>query len=288
MGKDLKAALLGIVQRSAGFAGYAITGIIGAFIASGIGLIMFIVALYYFFADGSDLLDATEKLIPIHVPYQKELLHRFEITVRSVVLATMLSAVAQGLATAFMLSVFVKTPFFIIFMLATVTSLIPVAGAWIVWGPYALGLLLQDNPAWGSAISMVLIGTLLIGTMDNVIKTYVLQNDIRLHPLLALVSVLGGIQAMGLWGVFIGPIVASCLYALVKIFNVELKELSKDPNINKNNTLFPKSKKKKEKEQSTIEKVETEEKAEPAEPESQVEKKTEEDSEQTKEKNEGS
>lgn len=31
---------------------------------------------------------------------------------------------------------------------------------------------------------------------------------------------------MGLWGVFIGPIVASCLYALLQIFNTELGELS--------------------------------------------------------------
>jgi hypothetical protein len=33
---------------------------------------------------------------------------------------------------------------------------------------------------------------------------------------------------MGLWGVFVGPIVASCLHALVQIFNTELKEFSKE------------------------------------------------------------
>ncbi len=226
MGKDIAAALLAIAQRSAGFAGAAISGIIGAFIASIIGLVMFIVALYYFLSDGPSMLAATEKMIPVHVPYQKEMIHRFEITVRSVVFATMLSAIAQGIATSFMLSMVVKTPFFILFLVATVASLIPMAGAWLVWGPYALGLIFQTEPQWGSVMILVIVGGVLIGTMDNVIKTYVLQNDIRLHPLLALVSVLGGIQTMGLWGVFIGPIVASCLYALVRIFNTELKELS--------------------------------------------------------------
>ena len=33
---------------------------------------------------------------------------------------------------------------------------------------------------------------------------------------------------MGLWGVFIAPIIASCLSALVTIFNIELIELSSD------------------------------------------------------------
>src|SRR5205823_3324144 len=55
---------------------------------------------------------------------------------------------------------------------------------------------------------------------------YVLHTNVKLHPLLAFVSVLGGIQVMGLWGIFIGPIVASCLHALVKIFNSELEAFS--------------------------------------------------------------
>jgi hypothetical protein len=63
--------------------------------------------------------------------------------------------------------------------------------------------------------------------MDNIIRVYILQSDAKLHPLLAFVSVLGGLRTMGLWGVFVGPIVAACLYALVKIFNTELRELSR-------------------------------------------------------------
>jgi hypothetical protein len=51
---------------------------------------------------------------------------------------------------------------------------------------------------------------------------------VKLHPLLAFVSVLGGIQVMGLWGIFIGPIVASCLHALIKIFNTELVAFSEE------------------------------------------------------------
>jgi hypothetical protein len=72
----------------------------------------------------------------------------------------------------------------------------------------------------------VLYGLVFVSTLDNVIRTYVLQSNARLHPLLAFVSVLGGLQVMGLWGVFIGPMVASCLHALVQIFNGELQAFS--------------------------------------------------------------
>ena len=60
--------------------------------------------------------------------------------------------------------------------------------------------------------------------LDNGVKMYVLQNDADLHPLLAFISVIGALQVLGLWGIFIGPIVASCLFALIQIFNTELKE----------------------------------------------------------------
>jgi hypothetical protein len=56
----------------------------------------------------------------------------------------------------------------------------------------------------------------------------VLHSNVKLHPLLAFVSVLGGIQVMGLWGIFIGPIVASCLHALIKIFNTEIVAFSEE------------------------------------------------------------
>jgi predicted PurR-regulated permease PerM len=64
--------------------------------------------------------------------------------------------------------------------------------------------------------------------LDNVVRAWVLKTDTKLHPLLAFVSVLGGIQTLGLWGVFVGPIVASCLYALIRIFNTELTALSQE------------------------------------------------------------
>lgn len=201
-------------------------GVLGAIIGGLIGLTMFLIALYYFLYDGSALLSATEKLIPMQVDYQRQLIHEFTSVMQAVVTATMLSAIAQGAATAVMLFIVGFHSFFLLFVVATFASLIPVAGTWMVWGPFAAWLAYQGS--WGSALFLAVVGIAVIGTMDNVIKAYVLQNDTSLHPLLAFVSVFGGMQVMGLWGIFVGPIVACCLHALVKIFNTELSEFSKE------------------------------------------------------------
>lgn len=209
-------------------------GMLSAAVGLLIGLTMFLIALYYFLCDGSELMAATEKLIPIQVEYQRQLIHEFNRVMQAVVTATMVSAIAQGAATSAMLFLVGFHSFFLLFIVATFASLIPIAGTWMVWGPFAAWLAYQG--AWGSAIFLTIVGVAVIGTMDNVIKAYVLQNDTSLHPLLAFVSVFGAMQVMGLWGIFIGPIVACCLHTLVKIFNAELNEFSKESHSTAPNT----------------------------------------------------
>ena len=221
--QNLQSALVPIARRSLGVAASTV-GLLGSVFSALIAWVMFIIALYYFLADGYSLIDSTQSLIPVHVEYQKRLIDQFQKVVRAVVLATFLAAIGQGLTTAVALYVVGFDHFIVFLILATITSMVPLLGSWLIWAPCAGWLMYQGH--WGSAIFLIAIGTLVVGTMDNVIRTYVLQSDAKLHPLLAFVSVLGGLQMMGLWGVFIGPIVASCLHALVQIFNTELKAFS--------------------------------------------------------------
>jgi len=104
--------------------------------------------------------------------------------------------------------------------------LIPLAGTSLVWVPCVLWLAWQGQ--WMSVVLLSLYAIAIVGTLDNVVRTYVLNANVKLHPLLALISVLGGLQWIGLWGVFIGPIIASCLHALIEIFNTELRELAQE------------------------------------------------------------
>jgi len=233
--QDFQKLLKALAGRSMGVASTTLNktlDVLGALVSLLIGMVMFVIALYYFLADGPALLTAAEGLIPVHVEYQRELRQRFEEVVRAVVLATFCAAIAQGLATSvaiYLVGLRIDSDllqhFFIIGMIATFCSLVPVAGTWLLWCPCAVWCMF--NGYWGTGIMLALFGSVVIGTMDNVIRTYVLQSDARLHPLLAFISVLGGLKLMGLGGVFIGPVIASCLHALVKIFNSELKELSK-------------------------------------------------------------
>ena len=216
---------LGVVGRSVGNVFEATVdrtlSFLQACLATALALTVFTMALFYFLADGPELIAAAQALIPVEREHQDELLSKFESSVRAVVLATFLAAIGQGLVTALCLKLAGFNYFFVLLALSTFAALVPMAGTPLVWIPAVIWLGIEGN--WGAAVFVAAFCLIVVGFLDNVIRTWVLKSDTSLHPLLAFVSVLGGLQVMGLWGVFIGPIVACCLHSLIEIFNTELK-----------------------------------------------------------------
>ncbi len=225
VGERLRTSLEHLAGRSLGGETFDfLSSSIAAVVSAIVSFLVFVIALYYFLADGTTLLDATEKLIPVHAEYQRHMLDQFATVVRSVVMATFFAGLVQGIATVAALWVFKFDHLLVLLALSVLSSLVPLMGTWLVWGPCSLWLLWNGH--WIQALLLALYGAIFVGMLDNVVRTYILNSNTKLHPLLAFISVLGGLQTMGLWGMFIGPIVASCLHALVKIFNHELAALS--------------------------------------------------------------
>lgn len=225
----LRGWLAELGRRSLGMAGGTFDLLSGSLVAVGsaaLAFVIFAIALYYFLADGTYLIRATERLIPVHVEYQRQMLGQFSKVVRAVVMATFFAALAQSVATIVALWMFGFDHLLVLFVLCLLMSMIPMLGTWLVWLPCAIYLAWQGH--WMQAAVLAVYGTVFVGMLDNLVRTYVLNTDVKLHPLLALISVLGGLQVMGLWGMFVGPIVASCLHALVRIFNHELAALSQE------------------------------------------------------------
>ena len=109
-------------------------------------------------------------------------------------------------------------------------------GAEAVWGSASLYLRFLAKSTW-AALGLALWGALVVSTVDNIIKPYVLQGQSKLHPLLALLSILGGVGALGPIGVFIGPIAVAFLQAALTMLQTELDTLSDETRGEGNNAL---------------------------------------------------
>ena len=200
-----------------------ISGVTGKVVAQVlVGMLIMVISVYFFFVDGPAMVRTLMRLSPLDDSYELRLLGEFERTSRAVVLASVLSALVQGLlaAIAFLFCGFES--FILLFMVTTVMALIPFLGAASVWVPCAIYLAAVDQ-RYGAAIFLAIYGAAVVSSIDNVIKAYVLHGHSELHPLVALLSVLGGVPVFGPIGILIGPMVVVFLQTLLEILNHELE-----------------------------------------------------------------
>jgi predicted PurR-regulated permease PerM len=106
-------------------------------------------------------------------------------------------------------------------------SMIPMAGAFVVWAPAAIYLALTGHV--GKAIALTVIGVLIIGSIDNFLRPKLVGEKTRLHELLIFFSVLGGLQVFGVLGLVLGPVVVAITMALLDILRHSDGQLTKTP-----------------------------------------------------------
>jgi predicted PurR-regulated permease PerM len=112
-------------------------------------------------------------------------------------------------------------------MLTMLCAMIPFVGAAAVWIPCCLWLFFCDGRL-GAAIVLAVYGGAVVSVIDNFIKPMVLHGRSNLHPLLALLSILGGVQVLGPIGIFVGPMVVTFFYVLLIMTQKEIDALMGD------------------------------------------------------------
>jgi predicted PurR-regulated permease PerM len=93
------------------------------------------------------------------------------------------------------------------FMLAIAQiGAVPVLVLAVVWTYWSVGT------GWGT---FLLIWTLVVGTMDNVLRPILIKKGADLPLLLIFIGVVGGLIAFGIIGLFVGPVVLAVAHKLL-------------------------------------------------------------------------
>jgi predicted PurR-regulated permease PerM len=191
------------------------------FVQFTIGLIVMLVGAYYFLADGREMANSLMRLTPLDRKYAEQLGIEFANLTRAVVLSMLLAAVAQGLLAGVGYWLCGLDAIFLLILLTTLFAMVPLVGATVVWGGAAVWLFFDGHIT--SAVALTVYGIVVVSLADNLIKPMILHGRSNLHPLAALLSVLGGVQALGPIGVFVGPMVVALLHTLLVMLQKELK-----------------------------------------------------------------
>ncbi len=200
----------------------SMTKFLGRFL---IGLGVMIVSLYYFLADGPGMIRTVMRLSPLDDKYEEQLIEEFVTVSRAVVMATLVSAVVQGILAGIGFAIAGLGSVFLLVLLTMLFAMIPFVGAAAVWLPVSLWLMFVEQRT-AAAVVLAIYGAGIVSTSDNIVKPMILHGRSKLHPLLALLSVLGGVGALGPIGIFVGPMVVAFLQTLLQMLHTELESLS--------------------------------------------------------------
>jgi predicted PurR-regulated permease PerM len=107
--------------------------------------------------------------------------------------------------------------------LMIVLSIIPVLGAVLVWVPAAV-LLIAQGAIW-QGVGLALFCALVVSSVDNVMRPWLVGRDTKMHDLLILVSTLGGIALFGVSGFIVGPILAALFITVWEMFGVAFRDV---------------------------------------------------------------
>ena len=184
---------------------------------------LFFIALYYLLKDGHKLKAAIVALSPLADADDETIFQKLERAINSVMKGNLLIALVKGALTLAGFAIFGVPAAILWGSVGVIAALIPGIGTAILFAPAILFLFLSGKVFFG--VGLIAWGVLVVGLVDNILGPKLLGRGMQLHPLIILLSVLGGIGFFGPIGFLLGPLTMSLLFALLDIYFSFMKEI---------------------------------------------------------------
>jgi predicted PurR-regulated permease PerM len=185
------------------------------------GLMLYL--LYFFFRDGTRIIDSLVRAIPMGDERERRLMVKFAEVSRATVKGTLVVATVQGAIGGILFaSVGIEAALFWGVVMG-VLSLLPAVGASLVWVPAAIVLIVKGQ-IW-QALVVIAGGSIVIGLVDNLLRPILIGRESKMPDYLILLATLGGLSVFGLAGFVAGPVIAALFLVMWDMFADEYAPL---------------------------------------------------------------
>lgn len=173
-------------------------------------------ALYYFLKDGQKLRSAIIRTSPLSRADTDTILKKLASMANSVIKGSLVVAIVQGVFVGVGFLVFGLPSPVLWGSVSILAALVPILGTALVVIPGVLSLIFSGDIAF--AIGFAAWGFFGVGLIDNFLRPRLIERNEKVHPLLVLLSVFGGMSLFGPMGFILGPLALSLFLALLDIY----------------------------------------------------------------------
>jgi predicted PurR-regulated permease PerM len=182
---------------------------------------LFFFILFYFVRDLDVLWEKLKRISPLPEAQEEKIKGYLSVVAKKIILGNLLTAFAQGVVGGIGLAL-VGIPGVFWGSLLGLTSLIPVVGTALVWLP-AVGYLLLIGKS-GAALFLALWSIILVGSIDNFLRPYLIGRGDSLSPFFLFLALLGGVSSFGFLGLIYGPLIFSFALVMFHLYEEEFQE----------------------------------------------------------------
>lgn len=183
-----------------------------------INLFAMLYLLFFLFRDEDTLSKRLKTVMPLRPEQLHSLLIKFTIVIRATVKGDLLVALLQGALGGLIFWLLDIKAALLWAVLMAFLSLLPAIGSGLVWIPVAI-YLLATGAIW-QGIVLIAYGAFVIGLVDNFLRPMLVGKDTKMPNYVVFFSTIGGIEAFGLNGFVIGPVIAAMFIAVWDIFSL--------------------------------------------------------------------
>ncbi|HXM89010.1 MAG TPA: AI-2E family transporter, partial [Candidatus Acidoferrum sp.] len=200
----------------------AAKNVFGFIVDFGIALLAF----FYMLRDGDFYYHSLQDLTPLHEDDKAAIFDTLRTTLSSVMRGLMLTAVLQGVTIGLGMLIF-GVPYWLFLAIASAAAgLMPIGGTALVWIPATIYLGFASS--WSAAVGLVIWCSIALAVIDNFIKPLAMKHGTGLPTMALFLGILGGLEAYGPLGLFLGPAIMSIFAALLRVYRKEYSGTRKE------------------------------------------------------------
>ena len=172
---------------------------------------------YYLLLEGRGLASFLLRLVPLPADETRALMHEFREACVGILYGIGVISLFQAVTAALGFFLFGVPKALVWGAVTGVVSLVPAVGTALTMLP--LAALLVVNHRIGAAIGLLVWWLVVVVFLaDYVIRPRLMEGRMRLHSLLVLISLFGGLEAFGPLGLALGPLICALFVALIRIY----------------------------------------------------------------------
>lgn len=216
---NIGATAMRALRAGSGFLVEHSAAVVSGFMNFIVQLFVMLLALYYLFLRGPQILHEMRSLIPFPPEYEEQIIQKFTGVVHATFTGSLAVALIQGALGGLGFWIFGIGAPLVWGAAMALTSLVPMVGTALIWGPVVIFYLLTGSVLKG--LLMLVVFSIAVGSVDNILKPILIQRGMEIHTLWVFVSVIGGLSVFGFLGMVLGPFLFTILVVLLEIYKVE-------------------------------------------------------------------